>query len=523
MIETSKPMTGLLSDRAIRWVQWIACGSALAVFAFCVTKTLHWQIVWDQSVIRYVRFLMSRGLKPYTDITDMNMPGSYLMEALGTAIFGWGDLGWRVYEYVLILVLAACGIILGGRRYWLAGVYGGLIFMLVRLAEGEAFSMERNEVMAMLQVMSMALFFLCLRRRRPVYFGVTSLLVCLAATMKPWGYLLEIFMLAVLVVTLRRHKVPIKDYLLWGVAGNFLMGAGLALFMLREHAFGGFYFVMTKVWPLFRTISPHEQVASHLIPKALLPLLVLAAWSAYRNRAELRWQRASLLLAVVAGAISFKLEGSIVGYHRYVFIAFLALWIGWELSQALRGVQKLSRVIGIVGLILLFGEVAPYYVHLLSGSHYAGRPLESYPANLARDLTLLGGDKLQGQVECLDMLEGCLRALSVDRLVQNTGTTGDMLLFQTGDAPAVHYYHDWYLKTQQRNPANVLVLGNFWFQSDHRTFDKLDAWPDYAAFVREHYVPFTERHFGPGDAPAYRIYLRKGSAVLAENPPVVAP
>jgi hypothetical protein len=31
------------------------------------------------------------------------------------------------------------------------------------------------------------------------------------------------------------------------------------------------------------------------------------------------------------------------------------------------------------------------------------------------------------------------------------------------------------------------------------------------------YVPVVERHFGDESAPAYRIYLRKGSTVLANE------
>ena len=506
-------MTGLLSDTSLKYMRWIACAAALLVFAFCIVKTIHWQIDWDQSVIRYVRFLMSHGMRPYSDITDMNMPGCYLMEAWGTAVFGWSDLSWRIYEYVLIATLAISGMVIGGRRYWLTGLYGSLIFLLVRFAEGETFSMERNEVMAMLDLIAVAFFFIAMQRRKPVLFGISSFLICLAATMKPWGYLLELILLGVLTVTLRREKVSLGRYLLWALAGNLVVALITIAFLVREHAFHGFLFIIFNVWPLFKKISPHQNLAAHLIPKALIPLTLLAIFAAYKNRATMGWQRWTLLLAAVSGIVSYKLEGSVVGYHRYVFIAFLATWIGWELTISMQRIEMKSRLVGVTGLVLLFGIVVPYYTLLIKRNVYTGTYIETYPAALQADLSSLGGDKLQGQVECLEMLEGCLRTLYDMRLVQNTGSTGDLLLFEPQNGPAVRYYRDWYTQSQSKNPANVVVLGNFWFQGDRRTFDKLNVWPQYADYLRDHYVLAKERHLGPGDAPAYRIYVRKGSDI----------
>lgn len=129
----------------------------------------------------------------------------------------------------------------------------------------------------------------------------------------------------------------------------------------------------------------------------------------------------------------------------------------------------------------------------------------------------MGGDSLQQQVQCMDLINGCIGALYRMRLVQNTGTTGDLLLFSPTDSPAVEYYRNWFLDRDRKHPANVVVVGNEWFQHGTVSFDKVDAWPLYAAYLRSTYVQVVERHFGDDSAPAYRIYLRKGSAVLAQE------
>ena len=64
---------------------------------------------------------------------------------------------------------------------------------------------------------------------------------------------------------------------------------------------------------------------------------------------------------------------------------------------------------------------------------------------------------------------------------------------------------------------DVVVLGNEWYFQWTVTFDKIDTWPEYTANLRSGYVPVVERTFGTFDALAYRIYLRKGSDVLARE------
>ena len=504
-------MTGLLSDKSIQYMQWITCGVCALAFAYCIAETLHWQIVWDQSVIRYVRFLMSRGMRPYSDITDMNMPGCYLAEAAGMAVFGWGDLGWRIYEYCLIAAVAFAGMAIGGRRYWMTGVFGATTFMLACFTDGEAFSLERNEVMGALDLLGVTFFILAVQKRKPALLGVASAFIGLAATMKPGGVLLGIFLFVVLVVVLKRDQVPLRSYLMWASSG-FAFACLVAVgFLVHEHAVRGFLFVMLRVWPAFRTMSPQTPVDFRVIPRFVVPSFALAVVAAYKHRHLMPWERWAFFLAMIYGIISYKLEGGEAHYHRYVFLIFLVTWVGWEAAISLRETDRPSRAIGIASLALLVGLIVPHYVLMMHRVAYQTPVLEAYPAGLQADLERLGGAKLQGQVECLEMVDGCLRTLYEMRLVQNTGSTGDLLLFTSKTSPASVYYRDWFRKTQEKSPANVIVFGNFSFETKLRSFDRLNAWPEYADYLRANYVLAGERHFGSNELAGYRIYVRKGS------------
>src|SRR5579875_165492 len=97
----------MLSDRLVSWFRLICiavlCGGAIAYVVF----TIHWQWMWDTTVMHYVVMAMKHGKVPYRDIYDINMPGSYLMERLGIALYGGSDLGWRLWEYTLLGTMTA--------------------------------------------------------------------------------------------------------------------------------------------------------------------------------------------------------------------------------------------------------------------------------------------------------------------------------------------------------------------------------------------------------------------------------
>jgi len=158
-------LTGIVSDRSLARLRWIGSILFVGLFAYYMADTLSWSMKWDTPVMHYVRFLMTRGLHPYTDITDMNLPGCYLTEGWGMALFGWSDQAWRVYEGFLMLVLAASGMAIGGRRNWFMGVFAASFFVVMHASEGPRVATERDELMAILLIAASALLLAAMRRR----------------------------------------------------------------------------------------------------------------------------------------------------------------------------------------------------------------------------------------------------------------------------------------------------------------------------------------------------------------------
>ena len=514
--------TADLADLWLRRLRWLACLLSLGFFCFYIQASLHWIVMWDGAVMHYIHFLITRGFRPYVDITDMNLPGCYLTEGWAMSLFGWGDLSWRVYEYFLMAVLAVSGMVIGGRRYWLAGVYAALLFTLMHGTEGPMMAVERDEVMTVLLVAGMAFFFVAVRRRDPRFLLPFGLLAGLAAGLKPGAVLLDASLLVLAAITAARRGERVQRYLLWGLAGNAAILIVMAGFIFRYHALDSLLFIARNVMPYYVREKNQGPVylVKNLLSPLLLPVLGMAIVSAVLQRRAWSWERTALLLGVFSGLASYWIQRKGYLYHRYMFTVFLMLWACWELTNSEASRRWIPRVLEVAATAYILLWAAPKFAHKM----YMYPLVTPPPQNLAlglendlQDLQDLGGASLQRQVQCFDLVNGCLNALYRLRIEQSTGTTGDLLLFSPKPGPAVDFYRGWFAAREPLHSPTVIVLGNEYYHQAKTSFDKIDTWPAYADFLRANYVPVVERHFGHNNEPAYRILLRKGSDVLARE------
>lgn len=501
--------------------RWRTLSLALffAVFAYYVWQTIRWPILWDTPIMHYVRFLMSRGLHPYSDITDMNLPGCYITEAWGMAIFGWSDLSWRIFEFAEMALLTTAGMWFGGRRNWLMGIYAAVFFLVMHASEGPRVATERDELMAILLVLTAASTVAAVRTLRPHWLLLSGIACALATSIKPAAALMELGILILIFAELRSRKYRIAPYILWLLFGNAIITAVVLQFLFANHAFAPLWFIATKIIPSYtKLVQPGAAyMLRHLLPAAIV--IPVAFAFALIKRGKLGLERAMLLLGIVVGAVSYFMQHKGLLYHRYAVVLFVMLWAGWEVSEAMHREKTRDRLLAVVSIAALFLVLVPYYIHLTLTRPRDAEALSPLSFQLQRDLEQIGGDRLQKQVLCLDMIDGCFDTLYRMRLEQNTGATGDTLLFSPQHDFAVDYYQNWFWQRQQSNPANVVVLVNEWYQNEQRaSFAKIDSWPRYADVLRSQYVLVVERHFGPGEwSQAYRIYLRKGTEVLARE------
>jgi hypothetical protein len=458
----------------------------------------------------------------------MNMPGAYLTEAWAMRVFGAGDLGWRIYEFFLLSVLAGSLIVITLPCDWVAGVYGAGVFIAMHAGEGPRQAVERDEVIAVLLMVGFAALFTAVRHRLPRLTLLFGMATGLAVGIKPTFLPLAIALLCLLGVALRGRKIPLFAYLAWAVLGLAIAGSLNVGFLLRYGVLRQFIFVVRMVIPAYHGGEGRPLfIAARTFPKYILPLLPLAAACAIGNwRRGLRWnwERVALALGVACGLFSYFAQGKGIVYHRYEYLICLLTMVGMEALEAMRGRGWLRWTGAAILILTMLGTVPLYLLQM-----HRTATNSDFTLALENDLRRLGGSNtLQGKVQCFDMTQGCLNALYHLGLVENIPFTGDMLFFAKHDSVPVEYYHAMYWDHERDDPGTVLVISNQYF-GEPEGFGKVHFYPRFDRYVNENFTEAISRDFpmeGLKDprkkmaddaSPAYRIYIRNGTPLLKSS------
>jgi len=484
--------------------------AVLGVAAIClVASTTRWPLVWDAQVQHYTHFLMSRGFAPYRQIGDMNMPGAYLIEGWAMHVFGGGDLAWRIYDFTLLGALCAATIAIALPYDWLAGLFAGVMFALVHTSEGPTNSAQRDEAMTALILIGVAFLFAAVRRKKPWMMVLVGLCMGMASSIKPTMAPMGFALLGMAWWTLRRRGEAAASYLWCGLAGAGISAAMVFGFLFHYHAAGAFFAISRSITPYYASINnvSFARMWRLSLPRVALLMLPFALVAGVAERQWRNWERWALLLGVAFGAISYFGQDKGYAYHRYALVAFLLLWMGLELTLAM-GREGWRKGVGIAGMALGALLMAPTYAHRVLLIH----PVNQYTESLEGDLTRLGGERMQRQVQCFDLVDGCFNALYHLKLVQNTTSMGDMLYFSPVPSPVVDDARAQLWKQLASDPPAVVVLSNEWF-NEPNNFDKIKQWPQFAAWLKANYTIVVSREFYQEEQHAYRIYVRNGAGL----------
>lgn len=502
-----------------------------AAALYYVIVSLHWRIMVDSSVMHYVIFLMRHGRAPYTEISDNNMPGAYFVEGLGMRLFGLSDLGWRLFEFTVLGVLTVALADIARRWDRFAGLFAAGLFVVIHSAEGAQYAAERELVLATLLVVALGLLFRAVEADRPWLLLLFGLATGLAASIKPTCLPLAVSVLLLAVWVSSRQGRAVMPLLLYGFAGMGAVFAADLLFLLHFHALPAFRFILQHVIPAYVGMGlsiPYTTLLSLCVPRLLFPVVLM--WPVllvlnHRRYGGWDWQRWALLLGAAFGLFSFVAQHKGYLHHRYTFELFVFLLTGIELFRALR-LPGAPRWLATATLVFVLVYAVPHT--LRQTAKVVGH--SDLELAMQNDLQQLGGaDQLQNKVQCFDLVFGCLDALYHLRIVENASFTGDLLFFSRRPTEATEYYRQRFWAGVAKLPPEVVVLTNQNL-SDLNDFDKVQRWPEFSAWLSGNYEPAVERHFlyehfggrfdlpvPPAEQDAYRIYVRKGSALQAQG------
>lgn len=486
-------------------------------FMICVAvfgiRTAHWKQVNDPAQLHYLCFLMDHGMAPYRDLFEINMPGIYLVNWSVMHSLGAGSAAWRLFDFSLMAIAAWAMIAIAWPYDWLAGVFGATLFILFHGRDGAGQEGQRDFIIAVLLLCAYAFLFECFRSRRKWPMFAFGLCAGMAGTIKPTPLPFALVLLVLVAIQWKQAGEPVGKPVLYALLGFVAPLAIVCAFLFSKHALGSFWYLLRVELPFYETLGrvPVSTLLTLMATSSIKTLALIAMTIAVMKRDWWNWEGKLLVLGILFGFASYFGQGKAFPYHRYPMMAFLLLWAGLQIIPALRA-QRMVRMFAIAGVSFAM-IVAALYVR--EAVHKVWDP--EFSDSLTADLNHLGGRRLSGHVQCIDMPADCDSALYRMRLVQSTGLFYDYLIFGSAQQQVIRDLRRRFWWQFQSNTPQVVVVGTGLFPYG-RGYAKLASWPLFEQVLADEYLLYDDRSFPPAEsgAKAYRIYVKK-NALLAAN------
>jgi hypothetical protein len=528
--------TVFLDFRPRFWRLLLSSFLAFWVLLFAM-QSLQWQEVNDPAQLRYATFMVDHGMAPYRDLIEMNMPGIYLTNLAVVHTLGDGNLAWRLFDLLLMALAAAAMISIAWPYDWFAGVFSAALFILFHGHDGAMQTGQRDLILAVMMLCAYAFLFHAVRTRAALPMVGFGLAAGIAMTFKPTPFPFTILLIVLTAIHLHKKNQQSTNRAWLLPTALALLGLLVPLavvigFLLSKHAVASFVTVLRISLPYYATlgrrsyggllleISPSVWWFTLLIVPIVLWGPTTKFWNSHlrvpgaeaefadenRNGYPYKdpWESRIIVMGVLFGIASYLAQGKGLPYHRYPMVAFLFLWGSLQLGSAIRS-QGAVRKLGLVGLA--YGLVlAPLYVREADHNKWS----TTYINNLTEDLRQLGGNDLNGKVQCLATEAECATTLYRMQLTQATGLFYDYFIFGPDNQQAIQLWRARFVQELNRNQPEVFIVHTGLYPS-RDGYEKLVSWPLFANYLKDNYVPYADRRFPTTHSVdmAYRIYIRK--------------
>jgi hypothetical protein len=470
-----------------------------------------WPFVGDEGILHYIVFLMGKGYRPYADIKDVNLPGSYLLDWLVMRELGADAFGEHLYDLLLCLLgaLAAVWSVWPDRRRAVAALSAVLLFVIIHLQDGLMEIGQRDLAMA---VFALCAYAVVAREwsTSPRRIFAFYLLLGISTIIKPT--LLALALLPWLTLELRSwlRRFPLRATLL-GISGFAVAPAMAAGWLCSRGAFASFV-------RCFQTLEGMHTAIAHRGIRTVLYLALSPGrelflfWFVCVFIARLPWTTDRRLLAFTAatGLISCLIQGKGLPYHRYTFLLFALLLLFNDFAALVR-TPGWRRNLGFAGMCLLTLQLAPLSLWRIAHFDHAS-PFEDA---LAQQLTQAGASSQHG-IQCLDTFAGCDNTLYRMRLVQSTGYLYDCYLTMPG-SPQRDRYRDEFLRALEGSSPQTIVVTDQPCFIEHQGYQWISDWAALASYLGDNYRLASDwrstrqtRWWSRAETPpAFRIYVHK--------------
>ncbi len=520
---------------ANRWWPWLAAALTVwlgAWWVWLLWQSRHWPLIGDQPVLLYMGWLANHGMVLYRDVVEIQFPGSVMVYRWQQMLFGPSDAGFRLFDFAVLgsLFASMLAIVQGkdlagptgrsvrGTGQWFAAVFGFSFFFWWHTGtpNGNEGMGQRDFLVAALLLAGTVALLKAVRdeaargaeassMRAMQWMAVFGACVGLAMTMKPPEALFLLLPLPAFRASAaaRRHG---RAALAWLAAGVALALLSVLVYLLIHGALGAFVATERRMLPLYVGLpqpTRHDMIDMLLQPKRLLPVLTVACGALALCEPLLRRSpvQQTLLLGAVLGAVCYFAQHKGFYYHREPFNAFFFPWVGWVLTASVLHARR-WLALGSVAVLVASSLLYPHLLRPASGSLFESR--------MEGQLRSLGALEHDGQVQCIDTVEGCTTVLLRAKKTMSTGTLDEYLLFSKRDSPSVREEQSLFLgKLQLRRPEFFVITNTQYPASTRRGYDTLPNWPAFYEYLSTNYVLAYELLPTADEVRGYRVYRRK--------------
>lgn len=492
---------------------YIASTAVALSVIFFVVSTYQWPVTGDAALMHYVAFAIHRGITPYVGVADVNLPFAYFPDWCVIGLFGQSDRAWRLYDFLLLAVIAGSMIGIAPRGQKAAGFWAGALFAVLHGRDGIEQAGQRDLLgTAFLMLALRLLFSEKIEKAWKVRFAF-GLFIGAATMVKPtFAVFFPLFLFTPQDLRLVRYKQLIAPVL------GFAVPLAVAFaWLCKRGALKEFFYCFSVLSTYHASLG--QTPSSTLIYNSISPLLPLIVvvtlihilqWWTTRHFTVSR-RNTTILLSAGLAFCSYMIQAKGFPYQRYPFLACVLLFVALFLTDV--SLNATSR--WIARAALLWGAMILAPLSAWKAAHYDWQH-HQLVMHLQRDLQTVSGNHIQTldrQVLCLDSVSGCTETLYRTGLLSPTRIMYDEFLFRPPGVPAVNSSRAM-LESDLVRPPRIVVLTSWLFPDGPGHYEKLAAWPAFKMFLEENYVLFSELNPQPVQTvgkpftpPGYRLYV----------------
>ena len=485
---------------------WCLAVLLLSSIIILAGTTFRWPIVLDPPLYNYIGWLMTRGAVPYRDVFDTNLPGTYVIHFWVVKLLGDGDLAWRFFDLLCLVLINIATFLYCSRFGRLSALTAVALFSAFHLYNGPLCAGQRDYILLVF-IMWGIYFFQKYRESTgsPVYFLLTGLLLGAGITIKPFVvFWWALFLLLTIVHDYRKQEYHFRHYAIY-VIGCSAATIAVAGWLWRANALQAFIDIFFNyLIPLYPKLQPNTISGGLRINLLGMPIGLLLGISLVLGigdvliRKKIVLNRLILICGIIYGLLHYALQRKGFGYHLYPAALFLFLLTASWLEYIK---QKRFSVLQKVMLCLTF--------YLMTGALYCSvknifiKPpnyfdVYPFPSMLVSDLQ--GRVPQNETVQSMEAVGDGILCLLQLHIRQPTRFIHDVYFYYDIKNPYVQgLRHEFLQALQEAPPLFIIFPKNGW---PVYGYERLKLFPELDEWLHAHYTLDRERE-------DYRLYKRK--------------